>query len=156
MTGEIDRRAILLARAVVVLFRDFELVAREAEITVPQYRFLLFLKRGPKRAGELAVEAAIGKPTASALIVEMERRGLITREADPDDARSVQLRLTQLGLDRHAAFEAALARHLQGLLARGDSDRILEATTELAYLIDAMRDRASVEAVGNLIGDEPP
>lgn len=154
MSGEVDRRAILLARAIVVLFRDFELVAREAEITVPQYRFLLFLKRGPKRAGELAMEAAIGKPTASALIAEMEKRGLITREADPADARSIRLRLTPLGLARHAAFEAALAGHLQDIIGKGDSARILDATTDLAYLIDAMRNQASVETVGNLIGDE--
>ncbi|MEX2248512.1 MAG: helix-turn-helix domain-containing protein, partial [Parvibaculum sp.] len=81
-TEEIDRRLILMARTVVVLFRQFERIAREMDITIPQYRFLLFLKRGPKRAGELAVEAAIRKPTASGLIADMERRGLIARAPD--------------------------------------------------------------------------
>ncbi|MFA5120657.1 MarR family winged helix-turn-helix transcriptional regulator [Zavarzinia sp.] len=151
MQGETDRRAILLARAVVVLFRDFELVAREFDLTVPQYRFLLFLKRGPRRAGELALEAAIGKPTASALIVEMERRGLITREADPADGRSIQLRLTELGLARHAAFEAALAGRLTDLIGPADIEAILEAGVTLAYRLDARRDQASLEAVGDLI-----
>lgn len=150
MSETVDRRAILLARAVVVLFRDFELAAREADITVPQYRFLLFLKRGPKRAGDLALQAAVGKPTASALIAEMEKRGLITREPDPQDARSIRLRLTAEGLARHGAFEAALARKLETLM--GDrADGILEAVTELAYLIDARRDETSLEAVGDLI-----
>jgi len=150
MDETVDRRAILMARAVVVLFRDFGLVAREADITVPQYRFLLFLKRGPKRAGDLALQAAVGKPTASALIAEMEKRGLITREPDPKDARSIRLRLTAEGLARHGAFEAALARKLETLM--GDrADGILEAVTELAYLIDARRDETSLEAVGDLI-----
>ncbi len=151
MQGETDRRAILLARAVVVLFRDFELVAREFDLTVPQYRFLLFLKRGPRRAGELALEAAIGKPTASALIVEMERRGLITREADPADGRSIQLRLTDLGLARHAAFEAALAARLTDVIGPADIETILEAGVTLAYRLDARRDQASLESVGDLI-----
>ncbi|PWR25678.1 MarR family winged helix-turn-helix transcriptional regulator [Zavarzinia aquatilis] len=146
----VDRRAILLARAIVVLFRDFELVAREADITVPQYRFLLFLKRGPKRAGDLALQAAVGKPTASALIAEMEKRGLITREPDPMDARSIRLRLTEEGLARHGAFEAALARKLEDLMGE-KADDILGAATELAYLIDARRDLASLEQVGDLI-----
>lgn len=151
MSETTDRRAILLARAIVVLFRDFEIVARAADITVPQYRFLLFLKRGPKRAGDLALQAAIGKPTASALIAEMEKRGLITREPDPEDARSIRLRLTEAGLARHAAFEAALARHLLDLMGAEAAETILEATTALAYLIDAKRDQASLEHVGDLI-----
>lgn len=151
MAKTTDRRAILLARAIVVLFRDFERVARQADITVPQYRFLLFLKRGPKRAGDLALQAAIGKPTASALIADMEKRGLITREADPADARSIRLRLTDLGLARHAAFERALADHLLDLMGPEASEAILEATTTLAYLIDARRDEASLEQVGELI-----
>ena len=149
--GETDRRAILLARAIVVLFRDFERVARAAEITVPQYRFLLFLKRGPKRAGDLALQAAVGKPTASALIADMEKRGLITRETDPDDARGIRLRLTEAGLARHAAFERALAAHLLDLMGEEGADAILEATTTLAYMIDAKRDEASLEQVGELI-----
>jgi len=97
-TDSVDRRLILMARTVVVLFREFETIARELDITIPQYRFLLFLKRGPKRAGELAVEAAIRKPTASGLIADMEKRGLITRAPDKDDGRSVKLKLTQKGL----------------------------------------------------------
>ncbi|MBC7103080.1 MAG: MarR family transcriptional regulator, partial [Parvibaculum sp.] len=107
-TADMDRRLILMARTVVVLFREFEKIARELEITIPQYRFLLFLKRGPKRAGELAVEAAIRKPTASGLIADMEKRGLIARKPDKDDGRSVKLSLTPKGLKKHREFEEAL------------------------------------------------
>ena len=100
-TADMDRRLILMARTVVVLFREFEKIARELDITIPQYRFLLFLKRGPKRAGELAVEAAIRKPTASGLIADMEKRGLIARKPDKDDGRSVKLNLTPKGRNKH-------------------------------------------------------
>ncbi len=135
----IDRRLILMARTVVVLFRRFETIARELDITIPQYRFLLFLKRGPKRAGELAVDAAIRKPTASGLISDMEKRGLISRAPDREDGRSVKLKLTPKGLRKHREFEEALARFLPSLLDKGDAERMLEAFLELAYIIDAKR-----------------
>ncbi|ABS62386.1 transcriptional regulator, MarR family [Parvibaculum lavamentivorans DS-1] len=143
---DLDRRLILMARTVVVLFRQFEQIAREMEITIPQYRFLLFLKRGPKRAGELAVEAAIRKPTASGLIADMERRGLIQRTPDKSDGRSVHLTLTRKGLAKHREFETALARYLPSLLDEGNTDAMLDAFEELAYIIDAKRDNAPVDA----------
>lgn len=127
-----------MARTVVVLYREFEKIARELEITIPQYRFLLTLKRGPKRAGELAVSASIRKPTASGLIADMEKRGLIMREADEKDGRSVRLRLTDKGLEKHKAFELALARYLPSLLDQGEAERMLDAFSELAYIIDRL------------------
>ncbi|MDE1173512.1 MAG: MarR family transcriptional regulator [Parvibaculaceae bacterium] len=133
----VDRRLILMARTIVVLYRAFETIAREHDITIPQYRFLLTLKRGPKRAGELAVSASIRKPTASALIADMEKRGLIVRQADETDGRSVRLRLTDKGLEKHKAFELALARYLPSLLEKGEAGRMLDAFTELAYIIDS-------------------
>lgn len=143
MDDKLDRRLILAARAVVFLFREFEQLARQHDITVPQYRFLMFLKRGPKRAGELAVEAQIRKPTASALIADMERRGLIAREKDEEDARSVKLRLTELGLEKHRAFELELARFLPTVLYEGDMEKMLDAFSELAYILDTRRYEAS-------------
>lgn len=148
-----DRRLILMARSVVVLFREFETIARELDITIPQYRFLLFLKRGPKRAGELAVEAAIRKPTASGLIADMEKRGLIVRQPDAKDGRSIKLSLTSKGLEKHRLFELALAKYLPSLLDQGDSEGMLEAFSELAYIIDNQRDNASAETVGALAED---
>ena len=152
-TAGIDRRLILMARTVVVLFREFEKIARELEITIPQYRFLLFLKRGPKRAGELAVEAAIRKPTASGLIADMEKRGLIARKPDKDDGRSVKLNLTPKGLKKHREFEEALARYLPSLLDQGDHERMLDAFSELAYIIDSRRENAGPVAVDELMED---
>jgi DNA-binding MarR family transcriptional regulator len=142
----IDRRLILMARTVVVLFREFETIARGLDITIPQYRFLLFLKRGPKRAGELAVEAAIRKPTASGLIADMEKRGLISRAPDAEDGRGVMLKLTAKGLKKHREFETALARFLPSLLDRGDAERMLDAFSELAYILDARRGEGPVDA----------
>ena len=134
-----DRRLILAARAILILHREFERAARHADITIPQYRFLLTLKRGASRARELASDSAIGKPTASALITEMEKRGLIAREPDARDGRSTLLRLTDEGIARHAAFERALAGALAGFVPLEGSEAILQGFTDLAYRIDQRR-----------------
>jgi DNA-binding MarR family transcriptional regulator len=131
-----DRRLILAARTILILHREFERAARHAEITIPQYRFLLRLKRGASRARELASDSAIGKPTASALINEMEKRGLIVREPDARDGRSALLRLTDEGVAKHAAFERTLAGLLSDFVPIDNSDEILEGLTQLAYRID--------------------
>lgn len=134
-----DRRLILAARTILVLHREFERASRHADITIPQYRFLLTLKRGASRAGDLAQDSAIGKPTASVLINEMERRGLIVRERDAQDGRSMLLRLTEEGVARHAAFERELARLLVDLMPPDESEEILSGLTQLAYRIDQRR-----------------
>lgn len=149
----LDRRLILMARTIVVLFRDFEIVAREHDITIPQYRFLLFLKRGPKRAGELAVQASIRKPTASGLIADMEKRGLIERAPDQSDGRSVKLSVTEKGLEKHRRFEQALAKFLPSLLDKGNSEAMLDAFCELAYILDQHRTSTSADLVEALVED---
>ncbi|MDB5433276.1 MAG: transcriptional regulator, MarR family [Caulobacter sp.] len=137
---ELDRRLILAARTVLMVHRELERAARDADMTIPQYRFLLYLKRrGPMRAGDLALDSAIGRSTASALIGEMERRGLIARQPDAEDGRSVLLRLTPEGIAKHATFERELARVLAGLLPSEESDEILKGLTHLAYHIDRRR-----------------
>ncbi len=137
--AEPDRRLILAARAVLMLHRDLERVARGADITIPQYRFLLALKRGASRAGDLAAESAVGRPAASSLIAELQRRGLIVRQPDPSDGRGVILRLTPAGIAKHAQFERELARVLGQVMPPADSEGILEAITQLAYRIDGRR-----------------
>ena len=52
-SSEPDRRTKGAVRAIVFLYREFERVCRNEGISIPQYRLLLFLRHGPKRAGEL-------------------------------------------------------------------------------------------------------
>lgn len=148
-----DCRLILMARTVVILFRDFEVIAREHDITIPQYRFLLFLKRGPKRAGELAVQASIRKPTASGLIADMEKHGLIERAPDRSDGRSVKLSLTGKGLEKCRRFERALAMFLPSLLDKGNGGAMLDAFCELAHILDRHRTSTSANLVEALVED---
>lgn len=133
---DIDRRWILMMRTVVVLHRLLDRQAQDSVLTIPQYRFLLTLKRGPRRASVLASLAGIGRPTASVLVTGLEKRGLLERYADPDDGRAEMLRLTPEGLKQYAAFERDLAQALSDYLDVEDRNAVLDRTEELAHFID--------------------
>lgn len=132
----IDRRLILFARLVVVLHRNLEQLGRDSGLTIPQYRFLLMLKRGPRRASDLATLSGIGRPAASALISDLEKKGIIKRSGDPEDRRATVLRLTPAGLTTYAAFERELAEAFEDYCPEGESDLLLDELEKLAHRID--------------------
>jgi DNA-binding MarR family transcriptional regulator len=133
-----DRRWILLARTVVILHRALERFSQSSALTIPQYRFLLTLKRETKRASVLAAMSGIGRPAASALVTGLTKRGMIERITDPDDGRAEMLRLTEAGLAEYAAFEQALAGDLAAHLAVDDVESLLDRVEELALFIDRL------------------
>ena len=77
---------------------------------------------GPRRITELAESEAIAQPTVTTLVGRLERDGLVKRAPDPDDARAVQVHLTDQGLRRLAAMRAARAALLDARLARLTDD----------------------------------
>ncbi|MFZ4518566.1 MAG: MarR family winged helix-turn-helix transcriptional regulator [Microthrixaceae bacterium] len=76
-----------------------------AELTLPQYRVLVFLDRGDRPASQVAGLLDVTPSTVTSVVDGLTARGLVERRADPDDRRRVVLSLTAEG-----------ARHLQ----RGD------------------------------------
>ena len=69
-------------RLVVSLYREFEQVARRGDMSMAQYRTLLYLLAGSRRAGELAAAGAVTKPTVSSMINGLRQHGWV---ADADD-----------------------------------------------------------------------
>lgn len=128
-------------RSIVCMGRVFERVGRGAGLSLPQYRLLLFLRHGPKRAGELAAEAAIQRPTLTALVAALEREDRLRRVADETDGRGVRIEITPAGTDALLRTEARLVEVVEGLLAAGDRDRLLDAFDDFAGLIDLEVDR---------------
>jgi MarR family transcriptional regulator, transcriptional regulator for hemolysin len=63
---------------------------------------------------ELARLAAVEQPTMANTLMRMERDGLIRRDPDPKDGRSVLIRLTREGRQR-AAVSIAAAREVDAL-----------------------------------------
>jgi DNA-binding MarR family transcriptional regulator len=116
-----DHDRALAIRSIVSFYREFEQVARRSDISLGQYRTLLYLRAGPKNAGAIAAAGEIKKPTVSALLNGLREKGWIETADHPDDARVTQVVLTPAGKARMDAFELELARRIDPLLS--DLDR---------------------------------
>lgn len=79
---------------------------------------------GPLRISELARAEQVKVPTITPTVVALENDGLITREADPNDARAAILRPTARG---------------QKLMAEGRARRVSRLAAELRFVPAADR-----------------
>jgi DNA-binding MarR family transcriptional regulator len=113
-------------------------------------------RAGSIRPGDLARAEGTGAPGVTRLLTELEQRGYVAREADPEDGRSILVRTTPAGDDavieaRHARA-AGVARLLDGFdeeelaaveRAVGALERALLTTTpDPRRLADGVRERS--------------
>jgi DNA-binding MarR family transcriptional regulator len=86
------------------------------------------IARGVMHPKALADMLDVAPPAVSALLAELEQRGLVTREPDPDDGRRVRLGLSEVG--------EALRREVKKRWHQ-DSNRLLKhlSDDDLAKLI---------------------
>ena len=110
-------------------------------------------EHGPLRVGELAQRIPCSQPTATLTVAGLQRAGLVSRAADPDDGRAARVLLTEDGRQTLESLAQGEADALIGLLlaAMGDDDmRTLRAAIPLlAGLADgATRQPGRTPAVG--------
>ncbi|MBN9054822.1 winged helix-turn-helix transcriptional regulator [Shinella sp. PSBB067] len=85
-------------RAARALARRFDDALRPLGLTNGQFSLLMALNRPePPPMGPVAAVLAMDRTTLTAALKPLERRGLVTVEADPRDRRGRLLRLTQDG-----------------------------------------------------------
>jgi len=71
---------------------------RDPELTLPEFRSLAFINRtGGCSLNEVADHIGLEAPTASKLVDNLVKRGLIVRQEDPDDRRRVRLQISPKG-----------------------------------------------------------
>jgi DNA-binding MarR family transcriptional regulator len=100
-------------RLVVSLYREFEQVARRGDMSMAQYRTLLYLLGGYRKAGELAAANAVTKPTVSSMINGLRQQGWVADAVDEGgDGRVTRIELTTAGRRRLAEFEDELAERM--------------------------------------------
>jgi DNA-binding MarR family transcriptional regulator len=102
----------LLAR----LARVAEQSCQATGISLPQYRLLVSVSRGPQRASELASRVGVSRPTLTSLVDGLEHAGLLRRVPVPSDRRGIQLVPTEQGLAAIHRAEAALTRRMLTLV----------------------------------------
>jgi DNA-binding MarR family transcriptional regulator len=74
---------------------------------------------GPQTIGALADQLGVTQQAASKSVADLERRGYVTRRADPDDARARQVALTARGeaaIEGGRRHRAAIAEELAARL----------------------------------------
>jgi DNA-binding MarR family transcriptional regulator len=75
-------------------------------------------KHGPLRSGELAAREAVTAPTMTRVLSSLSERGLVTRQPDPTDARSVRVSLSPAGLETLARIRSERTALLGARVAR--------------------------------------
>jgi long-chain acyl-CoA synthetase len=89
-TGACGRVAARLARQV-------EVGLAQVDLSLPQYRILMFLDEGAMVPSKLADRLAVSRPTVTAVVDGLVARGLVERSHDHDDRRRVGHALTPAG-----------------------------------------------------------
>jgi DNA-binding MarR family transcriptional regulator len=71
---------------------------READLTPPQYFILTLLwEKDGRPFKEMAAAAHSSRASMTGIVDTLERKGLVTREPNPDDRRSLLVKLTEKG-----------------------------------------------------------
>lgn len=106
-----DKSAIdQLGWAARLLSRELETMLAPIGLNPAYLPVLITLSAGGARTPKsLSLEASVEQPTMTATIQRMERDGLVTRKANPDDGRSALITLTERGHTRIADIERVLA-----------------------------------------------
>lgn len=94
-------------------------------------------KQGYLKAADLSDKLELSRPSITRILNELERRGYITRNIDKRDRRSINIDLTEAGLE---ALESAnrgnldIAEKLVESLGDSDADKLIELIDRLAEI----------------------
>ena len=108
-----------------------------SEISSVQYTILAVLDRlGEASQRELCDEADLDRSTIADLVARMERRGLIARRPDPEDARRKTVTLTDAGRSERARLRPLVDEVQEALVASMSPEERRALRTGLHALLD--------------------
>jgi MarR family transcriptional regulator, organic hydroperoxide resistance regulator len=108
--------AYLLARASHLISGQFHLHLEAQRVPVMTWRVLASLADGPMSAKDVAGIILQKQPTVSRILERMERQGLVRREPNPIDRRSIVVSLTPKGRRLAEPLCEAAKRHEAAVL----------------------------------------
>jgi DNA-binding MarR family transcriptional regulator len=111
-----------------------------AELTLAQYRVLVFLDRGDRPASDVAALLDVTPSTVTSVVDGLVGRGLVHRGTDSRDRRRVVLKLTEEGGRVLSQGDELVAERLGRLLDRLSDDKAEEVLRGLENLNGAMED----------------
>jgi len=104
-----------LVKAAQTLERNVSVALMYSGLRIPQYRLLeLLAEREQATVTEMSEALRITRATASVLVNEMLRAGIVAVVEHPSDRRSFHVRMTELGSDKlHVARSDLAVLHKQ-------------------------------------------
>jgi DNA-binding MarR family transcriptional regulator len=128
-----------LLRAEATLAREFERDVEWGDLLPREYGVLYALSTAPDgmRITDLGDDAVVSQPGMSRLVGRLERRGLVERRDDPDDARACRIQLTAEGIAVQRRVGRAHARQVTTAMTRALSPEQLETLRDLSRAITA-------------------
>jgi DNA-binding MarR family transcriptional regulator len=138
MTAAGSARSADAVRAAARLAKVSGSALAEADLTLPQYRVLVFLAPRGRPATHVAALLGVTPSTVTSVVDGLVARGLVERSADPGDRRRVVLSLTELGRRTVSTGDEVVGAALDRLLARLAPNQAETALVGLELLNKAM------------------
>jgi long-chain acyl-CoA synthetase len=98
------------------LARQVEVGLAAVDLSLPQYRVLMYLDEGEAASSKLAQHLAVSRPTVTSVVDGLVARGLVQRRHDTDDRRRIALALTEPGADLLAAADRSVEARLHEIV----------------------------------------
>ena len=110
-------------------------ILRDHNITEPQWRVLRVInERTATDATGLAEVGLLHAPSVTRILKELEERGLVVREPDPDDRRRMVIGLSAAGREVIKSTSRPMVRILREYSDRFGADRLERLMNELQAL----------------------
>ncbi|KAB1662188.1 MarR family transcriptional regulator [Pseudoclavibacter chungangensis] len=115
-TSDDERLVDALGQAAFTTMGTLSDLAAEAGISLTQLRVVAILRDRRLRMSDLARYLGLQRSTMSGLVTRGERRGLLRRTPNEDDARAIDVLLTPQGHELAAKLEASLHETLRPVI----------------------------------------
>lgn len=113
-------------------------VGADLELSLRQYAALRGIEQGVRSATDLARRWEVTPAVVTGVIDRLERRGLVRREADPNDRRRLFLALTPRGQKMSRSVDEQMTRELASHLERATQEDLQALGRTLALLHHAL------------------
>jgi long-chain acyl-CoA synthetase len=117
--------AVACGRVAARLARQVEVGLSQVDLSLPQYRILMFLDEGTTVASQLADHLALSRPTITAVVDGLVARGLVARSPQDGDRRRVCHALTAAGRQLLQEADHSVDARLRAIAGHLDDARDL-------------------------------
>ncbi|MEO7017861.1 MAG: MarR family winged helix-turn-helix transcriptional regulator [Leifsonia sp.] len=107
------------------------------------------VRSGPLRPSEISAIEVVAAPTITRVVSDLEGRGLVTRQADPDDGRSFFVVGTETGVELLLRARSDRARAVAVILGELDRDQVEQLRSAIPALEMAANVTAPLDRTGH-------